>query len=418
MVADAALRLGLAELWNLIRHGPRDLTLAYRTINDTSILREANRLGDELAEGRLGWAVSEDWSEQALSLGAQLRALDHELAGRPSFSRLSTMSFHCPEVGAFVIPRIRPKPVDQPIGPGCGFGRRATPHHRILPESIGSLTVTLVTKPLLSCGSLAGSTRNLGAAMLPGMVLSPEPEPGPYFATSASCDNDAQIIRDQVAAAFDEDAFAMVWPELSMPDDRRAVVEKALDARARSMQPGGPAIVVTGSWHETIDEERRNVLRVLDKTGKEQLSFLKLAPYQRGDVREDVVAGDTIPVVVNLDALVTFGICLDFCDVDVPVPYLELDVDLVLVASHGNNTTMKGHEANAGKLRTDSWWANICRPAQRRRRGAPRFRLSGHSPGCGARRGSPMEPSDDQLRLNLNVDGIVKGSKVLKDTNG
>ncbi|MBP0114352.1 hypothetical protein [Bradyrhizobium vignae] len=47
--------------------------------------------------------------------------------------------------------------------------------------------------------------------------------------------------------------------------------------------------------------------------------------------------------------MVGVAICLDFCDV-CETPFSELDVDVMLVPSMGNDRTMQGHQTTAAQV--------------------------------------------------------------------
>lgn len=55
-------------------------------------------------------------------------------------------------------------------------------------------------------------------------------------------------------------------------------------------------------------------------------------------------------VLVMEEGLFAFGICLDFCNISERPPYLDLDVDYVLIPSCGNETTMSSHVDRSGEL--------------------------------------------------------------------
>ena len=67
--------------------------------------------------------------------------------------------------------------------------------------------------------------------------------------------------------------------------------------------------------------------------------------------KEAIVHGEELPVVVTGDLVVGFAICKDFCDRAIPSPFAELPVDLMLVPSMGQASTLAGHLANAEDLR-------------------------------------------------------------------
>ena len=354
-ISGVALTTALGELWRLIQEAPEALRIAYRDLDDPIVVEAARASRDLLTEGKLAWMAMGDWNADAISIGGQVRAIDEELATRPRFAGppSSPRSYFCEAADAYVIPRARPKPTGRRPGPGNGFGRRGTPHHRILPRIVnGKYEVELHWSPHLTFGQTSGELRTLGAALFPGLDMKwGEGEKG-LVAQEAGCADEANVISTQVEGAFAEQLLAAVWPELTMPLDRLERLQAALAARAQTAAPlEGPTIVAASSWHEQQGESIVNILRVLDKTGRERLRFDKITTFVGGGVREGNTPATTIPVVLNNDALITFAVCSDFCDLDELVPYLFLDVDLILVPSLGNEGAMNGHKGNAERLR-------------------------------------------------------------------
>lgn len=287
----------------------------------------------------------------AVELGGMLRALDHEMASRPNFSSPPShpASYLCEEVGTFVIPRRNAKRNDGGTGPGRGFGRRATPHHRILPQVVaGRLEVELLWDTRLSAGRADTANTRLGAALFPKMKLERDPSRKDWIAASADAPDDEAAIELQVTQGFAANVLAIVFPELSMPPQRLASLKSRLKSAARVSKPGaGPSVIAAGSWHVPSEDGFKNVMPILDQTGKQRFSYEKAIAFHRNQVQEGILVGTKLPVLVNTDFLATFAICLDFCESELATPYAELDVDLVLVASHGNHQTMKGHEGKA-----------------------------------------------------------------------
>lgn len=342
----------MARLWHQAVSAPDTLQIEFRQLDLKDFLTAKRAAIDALDEGDLQPLSASSWKELAVALGAQLMALDELLAQTPSFVGPPAVDdpFLVPGTELHVIPRSRAKRDMRP-GPGAGFRRRATPHHRILPRRIGTHAIETVWRPQLSAPSVRAPTeRRFGAALLPGMSLEPPYDPGDWIASSAPCPDDGSLVREQVAGAYENDVFAAVWPELSMPPERLALLSRLLKERSDLMEVGvGPAIVAAGSWHEEKEGQVRNVMRILDRTGQQRLEFFKGSAYAVGPLREGIVPHDVLPVLVNDDALVAFAICLDFCELETTFRY-ELDVDYVLVASLGNRTTMDGHKANSRRL--------------------------------------------------------------------
>lgn len=320
VTSEAALRLSLAELWNLLRTCPNDIVTIYRQASEASILAYADPLREVITHGRLKWDLSGSETQVAMAIGGQLRAIDAALADRPGFAQppAGPNSYLCAESDAFVVPRRLAKSIDAHTGPGRGFGRRGTPHHRVLPRRIGDFEVKIVWSPQLSAGAVGTNERALGAALFPGMRLVQDTALEPqWIALSADCPDEQTMIPLQVNNCYESAALALVYPELSMPETRRLLLSEALRDRSAQMELGqGPALVAAGSWHERGADGVRNVMRILDKSGVERMQYAKTSAFFRDGVREGIVTSDIVPVLVNTDFLATFAICLDFCERD------------------------------------------------------------------------------------------------------
>jgi predicted amidohydrolase len=111
-------------------------------------------------------------------------------------------------------------------------------------------------------------------------------------------------------------------------------------------------LIVGGTWHEENDGKVANVATIFDGYGAIKLTYKKMLPFIDEEMKaESIELGKKLPVLVTDDQLVTVAICKDFCDLSLSLPYLELDVDLVLVPSMGNEATMKGHQNTAKRMR-------------------------------------------------------------------
>jgi len=355
IVEYTELRLAMGEIWAMLNDVPEAIKKAYRNLSDEEIRALELVYRDLLDEGHMAWSISGNDRTDALSIGAQLRALDSALSDRPGFkvAPTSPQSLYCAEVEAFIIPRGVPKPVDRRPGPGNGFGRRATPHHRILPRVLkNGLEVKPIWSPHLSFGLSLGHEQTVGAALMPTMKVEFEKQAnGTYRAIRAPCADEANILAEQIKGAYGGPILAVAWPELSMPPDRLELLKA--DMRERSLlvdAQQGPAITVAGSWHDERGGFIRNVMRVLDKSGSERLLFDKVTTFVGGGITEANMPGEIIPVLMNNDALVTFAVCSDFCDLEIDPPYLSLDIDLLVVPSLGTGAALNGHEGNAKRL--------------------------------------------------------------------
>lgn len=348
------LILALSELWRLVFEPTRDLAVSFRDLDETELSKASAFYHDLLHDGHIAWQASGTWRQTALAVAGQLRALDAELATRPRFAQppASSSQLLCRETDIFVIPRARPKPGGRRPGPGNGLLRRATPHHRLIPRVIdGKFEVELHWTQHFAFGSVPRDEGRVGAALFPGLAVKWDEREDGHVAVEAPCSDEATALAAQLDGAFADGFLAVAWPELSMPPDRLDRLKGGLAARAaKAPALVGPVLVAAGSWHEEEDGVVRNVMRLLDKTGRERLRFDKITTFVGGGVREGNLAAARIPVLLNNDALITFAVCSDFCDLDLDPPYLQMDVDLIVVPSLGNANALKGHEGNAQRM--------------------------------------------------------------------
>ena len=348
-------RVAMCDLVMLCRRAPESLLMAHRKAQVSDIQNSADEFESALATGKLTWRATGSDRELALTLAGLLRAIDAnlirtpEMLSAPSHADATLVSKH----DCYVIPRIEPKLPNRP-GPGNSFGRNGTPHFRILPRKIGAnrdYNVVPIWKPRLRLGPLAQQTRECIAALFPGLTVEFDSERKDYLAVSAGgAEYDAQLL-EQINAAFAQDTLAAVWPELCVPPDRLERLRGELEKRALPLDPArGPKLVAAGSWHVGEEGARHSRMPVLDRFGSLILHYNKSIPFDVDGKAEAIVGDRDLPILVTPDALVGFAICGDFSELELLLPYVSLDLDLVLVASLANPRTMQGHESNAAKL--------------------------------------------------------------------
>lgn len=350
---DMQMRTSLAELWRLVIDcSSTDLAIAFRNVHEATLVEAAEAGLAELQRGALRWYPANTIANTGPVIGVAMRTLDLALKEGAGFGFLSRNgeSYRVDDAGCYVVPRLHPKLLSErgPYrGPGRGFARRATPHHRCIPTEIDGKAVEIVIDPAIS--GLSGQRgTTCGAGFIPGMALEPTPVEGLWTGRDTpTLQDDAALVARQVEAAFAEPMLGIMWPELSMFPPRRKYLETAL-TKSAAFAPlaHGPSFVVAGSAHVAKDGGTTNEMRILDRFGTTRATYDKLRAYVRS-VEEDIALGERIVVLATDEWLVTFAICLDFCDTDVATPFLELDVDLIFVSSLANRETMKGHENNA-----------------------------------------------------------------------
>jgi len=156
-------------------------------------------------------------------------------------------------------------------------------------------------------------------------------------------------------------ADILIFPELTVsPTDRLEIIRQLQVAPWRDDLGGHrPALVIAGSWHDQLMSGAQagsyvNAAPVYGGLGEALGRHVKHAPYgavAAGDpFREDVVSGDKILVLASRSLTIAVAICLDFCQRARANPYDDLDVDMVLVTSFGNERTTLGHASQAERI--------------------------------------------------------------------
>jgi predicted amidohydrolase len=152
-----------------------------------------------------------------------------------------------------------------------------------------------------------------------------------------------EAIRGQIRDASIAQCTGVIYPELT-------ITANTLTAMCDGLSDGSwsecnVSMIVAGSRHHTDAEGNRfNVSTVLDGYGNQVGEHKKLFRYSEGvGPHEAIELGSELQVLVMEEGLFAFGICLDFCNMSESPPYLDLDIDYVLVPSCGKESTMKSH---------------------------------------------------------------------------
>lgn len=287
------------------------------------------------------------------NLAAYLAACDsalHELEGtRHPFDPNSDWLVDASMGRVFLIPRL--KPLRPPGGTGERFAlspRDLMRHHRIIPAELGGYRVRLTWREM---PSEMGRSSKMAGALFPDIKLNATDSGGGFLITSVTAVDHEGVAKGHVESAHRAGCSALVFPELTMPPDVLAAVQKHLATRlvwAGEEFGSNQIIVVAGSWHVANPPNAVNVAPVLDAYGDVILHHKKISRYaDRSGKFEDTEIGDTIEVLITEDAILAFAICFDYCGLKGSNPYHELDVDYVLVPSWGNPVTMEGHQTTA-----------------------------------------------------------------------
>jgi predicted amidohydrolase len=326
--------------------------------------------GYAMAELKTAIAAQVPW------LAALARALDDDLAALQYWpedvTQWSPDDWRPPGYGCFVVPVRR----DFRLGNGRPAQRRAFRNHAVIPDRIGSLAVSLYLHPdaALEDVDVDPTGWTFGSAIFPDLAVVPVALTGDTFRlVEARIAGDEQsIVHDQIAQAREAGCDVLVWPELTIPEERLVLLKKSL-SEAPLLGHRIP-LVVAGSWHvraegvsDVLERKPRedwkdepgaaealfvNRSEVLLGDGEALLSYDKRRRFPFGELDEGIETGAALPVIVMEDRLIGVAICRDNCDDNARETYRDLPLDLVLVPSMGAESTVEAHERHAKAQRS------------------------------------------------------------------
>ncbi|GGZ32308.1 hypothetical protein GCM10011273_18030 [Asticcacaulis endophyticus] len=210
---------------------------------------------------------------------------------------------------------------------------------------------------------LADRDMRFGAALFPALTVIKDETHDSFIITGVNCSEMKGVVGEALKQSFMSGCIATMFPELTIDLNTRCEIETLLirkpwlygedGERAEVVNglPRTPAMIVAGSWHEAVGEAYQNVATIYGGNGKPLVRYTKRSIFSdENDRSERIECGGEFVLLVLDDALIAFGICLDFCNLEQPSPYAELSADLILVPSFGNRTTMAGHINNAQQV--------------------------------------------------------------------
>ena len=236
---------------------------------------------------------------------------------------------------------------------------RALRDHRVIPTSVQGFAVRLHRSTMAFDATHAdeergGGGRRYGAALFPGLSINKVSAGDRLFLVDALSGFDAvEMVDLHLDRAEASQCRALVWGELTMPEDR---VDQVSDRMSQMSRPASSLqYVIAGSWHRTVDGKMRNVAQVLDGCGEPLFEIYKWAKFKIDNDVEAIEAGREVHLLVAEDELVLIAICRDFLQETGDVPYRYLNVDTAIVPSMTgalpDAATMTGHAATANTLR-------------------------------------------------------------------
>lgn len=351
------LRQTLVELNSLFLEAPGSIRTAYRLLLEPRI--EASRKQQlTTMSGSLAWSLSGCGDDESIAerLGGQIRAVDMTLSSHGSRWPFEASEWLDEEEKFYVIPRMdwERHPANRQV-----YEKRGILKHRIVPTEINGYRVEVIANHTIALCAKANKKRSMGACLFPGLEAKPRfsQDEGQrcFIVESVSCDSADTMIDQQIEGALSEGCFVVVWPELAVPPALRRKIQESLRGaeKVRDKRPP-PEVVVAGTWHEPLGGHYVNRAYIYDGYGVARTTYDKFDPYSDDCWgKENISAGESLRLLATEDALIGFAICLDFCDLASSNPFTRLDIDLMLVPSMGNDSTIEGHLSTAKAVKVN-----------------------------------------------------------------
>ena len=359
------LRNLLFGLYRLLETGTAAVQGAFQDLQADDLSDDAQDLGEQLSQGEYVRPAAPKTLAEGVALAAKLlRGAEQAVLGLGQ-ATLAPRRAKDLEVGfgdeqGWLLPfrpRFRGEPEDWPPY----FAKRALTRMRCLPRELPTghridlqLLHTVVGNDVAGVACLFDKlslTDSTGKAI-------DDKAAGPFVVAQVEGAGQ-QAIANSLQLAFDPAAGAavVIFPELSISAEDQKELQRLIRTTPWDLplKNPRPAVVVGGSWHDRREDGRHeNRAPVFGGDGQLVGRHVKHAVFgtktPAGVLREDIVRGEEILVLVGPDLTAAVAICLDFCQAGAENPYDHLDVDLVLVTSMANAGTAKDHGAQAERI--------------------------------------------------------------------
>ncbi|ESZ22829.1 hypothetical protein [Mesorhizobium sp. L2C084A000] len=340
-------------LWLAIDAAPKLVRDMYRGFPESKLQSEAAELEQHqiFADPPAALRTRADKEKLLWWLAVRLRALENLLYdiadGSPVRRASDCMASHAKQ-SAFILMR---DPLHRAAKTGDSFRRRGLRHARVIPTKVDDLEVVLVfaDDPRGRTRAARAVPLSSGAGLFKDLQMTIEDVNGGFIVTNAIAPSQLDVIRDQIAMASAVDCIGVVYPELTVSKPTAHEVARCIGDSSWKCEL---SFLVVGSHHEKTDDGWFNVAAIMDGYGNAlEPPHRKLFQFLDGEgPHEAIEHGTYLPVLVLEQAVVAFGICLDFCNLAEDPPYPNLDVDYVIVPSCGGASTMKGHIRRSTEL--------------------------------------------------------------------
>lgn len=345
---DEQIAERLIELHELMLGMPGPLKTPFAQLQEEEISPLTEARAARLFDGDWAWEVPPGCAGQRalLLVASEIRALDQHLAdqqqllGHPMETRIEVFQ-------RWTLIRRNPAWRKQLPKRRYPYARRAMIYHRALPRTADGYPVRLV-----ELNDVRLQTTRLAAAVAPGLKHTTAKADDRFTISKIDFPDGENVTRSQLVKSADDGSWAHVWPELTIgPALRDAIAMTLRDWDFDAPLP--PALVVSGSCHEHADGKVVNRSWLMDSAGDCLARYDKLIPYETSkDGTEDIEPGTEIIILVTSGPVVAIGICKDLCDATREI--FELDIDLVVIPSMGDQATTFDHLAAITKLRNSS----------------------------------------------------------------
>lgn len=342
----------LVWAWCVLDSMPNDQEQRYQKLREkdadgSGIVDRAPRLRHR------GYVMEGDGTDrdvQVAWLAALARVLDDDLAALEYWPEDVTAwqpdDWLVPGYSCSMVPVKR----EHRLSEGRPAQRRALLYHAVIPTRIGSLEVKLWLHPDANPDPSRKDPTDwsFGAAVFPVLTVEPHQtsRDGFRLARAETGTSDVALLGQQLSEAGQSGCDVLVWPELAMPDPRLRVLKQLL--AASPLDRRRIPLVVGGSWHvESTPGIYVNRSEVMLGDGETLMTYDKRRRFPWKGLTEDIEVGGSLPIIVMEDRLIGIAICRDYCDDIARSSYGELPVDLVIVPSMGESSTVDAHERHA-----------------------------------------------------------------------
>lgn len=357
----AALLDALALLYEAIGALPDRLLQEYEAFSFADFVDADGSIAEAILGGHAQLPQTDEDAVLLLAAARLLRmleqtALQFERDGEGPFDADLEEIWSTSDGRHYVIPRSASLPDTK----GKPFSRRALLHYRVIPTRIDEFRVRLHRSEALCDASTAkrareGKRRSYGAGLFPGLRVATAAAGTDAFSVTGLSGFEADTcLAEQLGKAQKAGCAAIVWAELTMPDDHVDMLQRLIENAALD-DLSAREFFVAGSWHRERAVGLQNICVILDGYGNPLCEVAKWAKFKLGDQREAIVPGDEIHLLVGEHELVVVAICRDFLQETQETPYRRLDVDVAVVPSmmpsSDDRKTLEGHAAAAQTMR-------------------------------------------------------------------